>query len=137
MYTKMKIEKVQQIWFISISVWNPKDVIIIFHCNCKQLLIYFCVWRRIMFVGSLSFFFSRLSIEANFNLIELKCSQSSERLLTFCKLAEVYLEGMEFIYKIFEHSPRIAISQFEKSTIFLLPFRFYVKSISIQTNWNS
>ena len=72
MYTKMKIEKVQQIWFISISVWNPKDVIIIFHCNCKQLLIYFCVWRRIMFVGSLSFFFSRLSIEVNFNLIEVQ-----------------------------------------------------------------
>ena len=72
MYTKMKIEKVQQIWFISISVWNPKDVIIMFHCNCKQLLIYFCVWRRVMFVGSLSFFFSRLSIEVNFNLIEVQ-----------------------------------------------------------------
>ena len=72
MYTKMKFEKVQQIWFISILVWNPKDVIIIFYCNCKQLLIYFCVWRRIMFVGSLSFFFSRLSIEVNFNLIEVQ-----------------------------------------------------------------
>ena len=35
-------------------------------------LIYFCVWRRIMFVGSLSFFFSRLSIEVNFNLIEVQ-----------------------------------------------------------------